>query len=101
MTKRGSLSTEPRWFSISSFALNEDDDGRRLHVRMSAAHPFMTRFAQRDSETFEALLRIAAALAVSETLFKSTASKLPGTIRRNLNGLLREVFSIEAREQSQ
>ena len=90
---------EGDWLSISSSAL-EEDGGRKLHVRMSAVHPFMVRFAQRDGETFEALLRVAAALAISETLFKSTSSRLPGTIRRNVNELLRDVFSSQAGEQT-
>ena len=80
------------WLTISSVTF-ADDGGRRLQLRLAAAHPFMIRFAQRDSETMEALLRVAAALAIAEVLFKSSASKLPGTIRRNVNELLLEVFS--------
>ncbi|MFA5952210.1 MAG: ATP-binding protein [Hyphomicrobium sp.] len=83
---------ESEWLAISSVTF-DSDGGRRLQLRLSAAHPFMIRFAQRDSETMEALLRVAAALAISEVLFKSSASKLPGTIRRNVNELLLEVFS--------
>lgn len=84
--------TPIEWLAISSVTFGEDG-GRRLQLRLAAAHPFMTRFAQRDSETVEALLRVAAALAIAEVLFKSSASKLPGTIRRNVNELLLDVFS--------
>jgi len=83
---------EGDWLSISSVTF-DDDGGRRLQLRLAAAHPFMVRFAQRDSETMEALLRVAAALGIAEVLFKSASSKLPGTIRRNVNDLLRSVFS--------
>ncbi len=88
---------EGDWLTIAS--VSADDDGvRRLQLRLSVVHPFMVRFAQRDGETLEALLRVAASLAIAETLFKSSSSKLPGTIRRNVNDLLREVFSSAARE---
>lgn len=83
---------EGDWLTISSCEL-QGDGGRALQLRLAGAHPFMVRFAQRDNETFEALLRVAASLAIAETLFKSAASKLPGTIRRNVNELLRDVFS--------
>lgn len=90
------VTTDPAegdWLNISSVD-TERDGSRRLHLRLAAEHPFMIRFAQRDSETMEALLRLAAAIAISEVLFKSTGSKFPGTIRRNINDLLREVFSV-------
>jgi hypothetical protein len=80
------------WLEISSVELRSDG-GRRLQLRLAATHPFMVRFAQRDTETMEALLRVAVAIAIAEVLFKSTGSKLPGTIRRNVNELLRDVFS--------
>jgi hypothetical protein len=84
--------TAIEWLDISSIKFG-NDGGRRLELRLAAAHPFMVRFAQRDGETMEALLRVAAALGIAEILFKSSASKLPGTIRRNVNDLLLEVFS--------
>jgi hypothetical protein len=83
---------ESDWLSLSSSTL-EKDGSRKVQIRLAAAHPFMVRFAQRDSETLEALLRVAAALAIAEVVFKSASSKLPGTIRRNVNDLLSQVFS--------
>jgi len=83
---------EGDWLCISSSVI-ERDGSRRLQIRLAGVHPFMIRFAQRDSETVEALLRVAASLAIAEDLFKSASSKLPGTIRRNVNDLLRQVFS--------
>lgn len=85
--------SEGDWLTISSVELLRDG-GRRLQLRLAAAHPFMVRFAQRDSETMEALLRVAAAIAIGEVLFRSISPKQQtGTIRRNVNELLRDVFS--------
>lgn len=83
---------EGDWLSIANVAF-EPDGVRAIEIRLAAAHPFMARFAQRDQETMEALLRVAAALAIAEVLFKNSGSKLPGSIRRSVNDMLREVFS--------
>ena len=64
-----------------------------IEIRVSLAHPFMVRFAQTDSEDVEALLRVAAALALSEKLAREAGHRFTGTIRRNLNDILREALS--------
>ena len=57
------------------------------------AHPFMVRFAQTDAEDIEALLRVAAGLALAEKLAREVGQRYTGTIRRNLNDILREALS--------
>ena len=57
------------------------------------AHPFMTRFGQTDAEDVEALLRVAAAVAVAEVLARDSGVHSPGTVRRNMNDILREALS--------
>ena len=57
------------------------------------AHPFMVTFAQTDADDIEPLLRIAAALAISEKLARRAGVKSAGTVRRNLNEILREALS--------
>ncbi len=64
-----------------------------LEIRLSLAHPFMVSFAQTDPHDVEALLRVAAGLALSEKLARGAGVKLAGTIRRNLNELLREALA--------
>lgn len=62
-------------------------------IRLSMAHPFMVSFAQTDAAEIEPLLRVAAALAISEKLARRAGVKMAGTIRRNLNEILREALS--------
>lgn len=64
-----------------------------LEIRLSLVHPFMVSFAQNDPEDVEALLRVAAGLALSEKLARGAGVKLVGTIRRNLNELLRDALA--------
>lgn len=56
-------------------------------------HPFMVSFAQTDPEVIDALLRVAAALALGEKLARRAGVKSAGTLRRNLNQILREGLS--------
>jgi hypothetical protein len=62
-------------------------------MRVSMAHPFMVRFAQRDRESLEALLRVGAALAIGEVLARDSGVRGAGTIRRNVNDILRQALS--------
>jgi hypothetical protein len=57
------------------------------------AHPFMTRFAQSGGEGLEGLLRVAAAIALSEVLARDTGVRKAGTVRRNINDILRDALS--------
>ncbi len=70
-----------------------DDGVQVLEIRLSLVHPFMVSFAQTDPEDVEALLRVAAGLALSEKLARGVGVKMVGTIRRNLNELLREALA--------
>ena len=71
---------------------------RLIEIRVSYAHPFMIRFAPRGGDDLEALLRVAAALALSEVLARTSGVRMAGTIRRNLNEILRDVLSAADRE---
>lgn len=62
-------------------------------IRLSMAHPFMVSFAQTDAAEIEPLLRVAAALAISEKLARRAGVRSAGTVRRNLNEILREALS--------
>jgi hypothetical protein len=66
---------------------------RILEIRVSLAHPFMISFAQTDPEDVEALLRVASAFALAETLARKSGVQLAATIRRNLNDILRDALS--------
>jgi Histidine kinase-, DNA gyrase B-, and HSP90-like ATPase len=83
---------ESQWLSISD---QVSSTGRQhvIEIRVSLAHPFMVSFAQTDPDDIEALLRVASALALSEKLARLAGQRYTGTIRRNLNDILREALS--------
>jgi hypothetical protein len=56
-------------------------------------HPFMVSFAQTDPDDIEALLRVASAMALAEVLSRRGGVRLAGTVRRNVNDILREALS--------
>jgi len=66
---------------------------RYVGLRLSLAHPFMERFGGTDSAHIEPLLRVAVAIALAETSARLSGVKQAGTIRRNVNDLLRNALS--------
>lgn len=70
-----------------------DNSPDTIEIRVSMAHPFMIMFAQTSAEDIEPILRIAAGIAISEKLARRSGVKSAGTVRRNLNELLREALS--------
>lgn len=82
------------WLYVSdSDAASVRSNPRKLSIQVSLGHPFMVRFVQSDPNDLEALLRVAAALAVAEVLARDSGVRQAGTLRRNINDLLREAFS--------
>lgn len=80
------------WLSISDQAGTKSLP-QLLEIRISTAHPFMVNFAQFDPEQVEAVVRIAAALALAEKLARRSGVGMAGTVRRNVNEILREALS--------
>jgi hypothetical protein len=64
-----------------------------IEIRLSMTHPFMVSFAQMDSNDIDALIRVGAGLALAELLARRAGVSSAGTIRRNLNEILREALS--------
>lgn len=93
------LTSDPsigEWLSVSDQPSLEDVGGvrvRRVGARLSLAHPFMDRFGGTEPDRIEPLLRVAAALALAETAARDSGVKQTGTIRRNINELLRSALS--------
>ncbi len=83
---------ESQWLVVAQASSNATSP-RELQIRMSIVHPFMVRFTQGDSEDVEAMLRMAAALALAEITARDAGVKQAGTVRRNVNDILREVLS--------
>lgn len=89
------LSDDPAegdWLSISDQPMTGSNP-ETIEIRISMAHPFMVSFAQTNPDDIEALVRIGAALALSETLARRAGVKYAGSVRRNLNDILREALS--------
>ena len=83
---------ESQWVVISDTP-NKQSEPRKLSIRVSMAHPFMMRFAQTDTEDVEGLLRVAAAIALAEVLARDSGVRQAGTVRRNVNNILKEALS--------
>lgn len=89
------LSDDPAegdWLTVSD-QQSSDGGAEKLEIRLAMAHPFMVLFAQTDPSNIEALIRVGSAIAVSEKLARRAGVKLAGTIRRNVNEILREALS--------
>jgi hypothetical protein len=80
------------WLSISDSPPTSTGP-KTLEIRVSMTHPFMVSFAQTDADSIEALLRVAASLALGEVLARQSGVKYAGTIRRNVNEILRDALS--------
>jgi hypothetical protein len=86
---------------VSAFDVQEQIDQlpkttpatRRIGVRLALAHPFMQRFCDADAQQLEPLLRIAAAIVLAETSAREGGAKSAGTVRHNINELLRNALS--------
>ena len=83
---------EGDWLTVSDQQSSEGG-AEKLEIRFAMAHPFMVLFAQTDPSNIEALIRVGCAIAVSEKLARRAGVKLAGTIRRNVNEILREALS--------
>ena len=88
------VSDEPQrdWLEIA-------DDGsagrpRHVHIRVNISHPFMVRHATPNGSELEALVRLAAGLALAEIAARSAGVRQAGTVRRNLNELLFGALSV-------
>jgi hypothetical protein len=89
------LSMDPAiedWISISDKPPSGNGP-REITVRMSLVHPFMQQFCRTESAEIEALARVAAAIGLAEITAREAGVPQYGTIRRNLNQLLREALS--------
>lgn len=84
--------SESQWLAVADVAASTTEP-RLLDIRVSMAHPFMVRFAQTDPEAVEALLRLAAALAVAEVLARDSGVRKAGTVRRNVNDIILNALS--------
>lgn len=67
---------------------SKDQSERQIGIRLSLTHPFMVEFVGADTGKIEPILRIAAALGLSEVIAKGSGIKTQGEVRRNFNELI-------------
>ena len=91
------LSDDPAvgdWLELSDLPSQADADGvRQIGVRLALAHPFMDRYCGAEPAKIEPLLRVAAALALAEVTARESGVRQAGTVRKNVNRLLRDALS--------
>lgn len=61
---------------------------RQIGIRLSLTHPFMVEFAGVDNSRIEPILRVIAALGLSEVIAKESGARTQGEVRRNFNELI-------------
>lgn len=79
------------WLQISDSYIKEEfktKNNRELGIKLSLINPFMQRFAGVDENKIQPILRIAAALAISETVARDSGICGVHEVRRNVNELL-------------
>jgi hypothetical protein len=78
------------WLTVTD---KTNSASRFIGLRLSLIHPFMERFGGTSVEEIEPLLRVAAALGLSEIVCRDAGIKKAGRIRENINELLRDALA--------
>ena len=81
------------WLEIRNHSSITDPDPREITIRIAMLHPFMAQFPLLDSESFTAVLNIAAAIALAEVEACQLEASYPSAIRRFTNEILRNQLS--------
>ena len=68
-------------------------DTTRIQIRVNLGHPFMVRFVLPDGDELVPFTRLAAALAIAEITAREQGVRQAGTLRINLNQILRSALS--------
>lgn len=64
---------------------------KQVGIRLSLTHPFMVEYAGTENYKIEPILKIAAAMGLSEIIAKESGAKTQGEIRRNFNQLITKI----------
>jgi Histidine kinase-, DNA gyrase B-, and HSP90-like ATPase len=64
---------------------------KQIGIRLSLTHPFMIEYAGTDNSKIEPILKMAAAMGLSEIIAKESGAKTQGEIRRNFNQLITKI----------
>ncbi len=83
--------TREDWYEVAERL--ESGGETRVHIRVNLGHPFMVRFVSPQGDEVVPFTRLAAALAISELTAREIGVRQAGTIRMNLNQILRGALS--------
>jgi len=79
------------WYDVAE---DKTDGGTaRVQIRVNLSHPFMERFISPDGDEIIPFTRLAAGLAIAEITAREVGVRQAGTLRRNLNQILRSALS--------
>lgn len=66
---------------------------RQIGIRLSLIHPFMVQYVGHDAAKIEPILRMVAALGLSEVIAAESGSKSKSEVRRNLNEFISKLLN--------
>ena len=95
------LLNDPARESWYELAQSETDGARtQVQIRINLGHPFMERFVSPDGDEIVPFTRLTAGLAIAEITAREVGVRQAGTLRQNLNQILRAALSgpIQTRE---
>ena len=79
------------WYDIAQ--TETDGDITNIQIRVNLGHPFMVRFTSPDGDEIVPFTRLAAGLAIAEVTAREVGVRQAGTLRMNLNQILRSGLS--------
>lgn len=79
------------WYELAESETSGDTT--RIQIRVNAGHPFMLRFVSPDGDELVPFTRLAGALAIAEITAREQGVRQAGTLRINLNQILRSALS--------
>lgn len=79
------------WYELAESETSGDTT--RIQIRVNLGHPFMVRFVSPDGDELVPFTRLASALAIAEITAREQGVRQAGTLRINLNQILRSALS--------
>ena len=79
------------WYDLAE--AKTEGDITRVQIRVNLGHPFMVRFTSPDGDEILPFTRLAAGLVIAEITAREVGVSQAGTVRRNLNQILRSALS--------
>jgi hypothetical protein len=79
------------WYELAESTPSSDTT--TVCIRINLCHPFMVRFVSPDGDEIVPFTRLAAGLAIAEITAREVGVRQAGTLRMNLNEILRSALS--------